>query len=199
MDIVDIRTQNLTETELQVIQAAANGMTLEKTAEHLGLTSIVVRLHRYRAVWKTDAKDICALVTNSLYEGWITVPDGMIFMPAEDESSVAGHALVSSEFDDARFVCPLNGRQLEVTRALATGLPIAEIAKILNISGVTVRKHIQRARDAAKSPTKIDLVATAIAEGWIAPPPKRSMGTGVAGEAAEESIQIRYIALGSAA
>ena len=199
MDIVDIHTPNLTAIEVEVIQAAAIGMTLEQTAEHLGLTSNVARLHRYRALWKTDAKDMCALVTNSIYEGWITVPDGMIFMPAEDESSIAGHALDSSEFDDARFVCPLNGRQLEVTRALATGLPIAEIAKILNISGVTVRKHIQRARDAAKSPNKIDLVATAIAEGWIAPPPKRSPGSLAAVESAEESVQIRYIALGSAA
>ena len=199
MDIVDVRTPNLTEAEINVIQAAANWMALEQTADPLGLTSIVACPHRYRARWKTGAMDMCGLVIDSIYAGWITVLDGTVLMSAEDESSATVNALDSSEAEDAAFGCPLGGGRLEVTRALATGLPIAEIAEILNLSGVTVRNHIQRARDAVESPNKFGLVATAISEGWITPLPTRSTGIVSIGASQAESWRILYIALGSAA
>lgn len=193
---VDKVIQSPTDIEIQVIQAAADGRTLDETAEHLGLTRADARLHRYRALRKTGAADMCVLVKTSIYEGWIPVPEGIIIMPPEDDLSPNRSTSDSGESGELGVGCPLSTRQLEVTRALATGLSITEIAEILNLSNVTIRNHIQRARDAAQAPNKIGLVATAIAEGWIAPPPTRFMGMVSIDTSGRESVQLRYIAVG---
>lgn len=64
---------------------------------------------------------------------------------------------------------PLTPRQLDVVAALARGRRAEEIADELNLSRVTVDRHLRAARTALSARTSGELVALCVARGLVAP------------------------------
>ena len=65
----------------------------------------------------------------------------------------------------------LTPRELEVLRALATGLSSAEIGARLSVSVNTVRTHIQNLTGKLGAHSKLEAVAIAMRRGLVLPPP----------------------------
>ena len=66
---------------------------------------------------------------------------------------------------------PLTPRELEVLRALATGLSTAEIGARLSVSVNTVRTHVQNVTGKLGAHSKLEAVAIAMRRGLVLPPP----------------------------
>lgn len=77
-----------------------------------------------------------------------------------------GRKLLANENGPAEE-CPLPSRQLECVLWLANGKTAIETGVILGLSPETIKKYLQKARDATDVTTGPALVALALRKGWI--------------------------------
>lgn len=54
--------KKLSPREIEIVQAAAGGASIKKTAEELGITKATVQNHRRRIIWKLS----CGNITNAV-------------------------------------------------------------------------------------------------------------------------------------
>jgi len=65
---------------------------------------------------------------------------------------------------------PLTGRETEILRAVAQGLPNKQIAKELGISLATVRNHVHNILEKLEVHSKLEATSLAFRRGWVSAP-----------------------------
>ncbi len=204
--VVDQRPVPLTNNEIAVTAAAAHGLTLEQAAAELGVSVESATLFRHWAMRKAGVSNPAALVATALANGGISVPSALIIVQPETgqrarRGTIQAQRQVSVHGPDRQLDmeqhqvrCPLTERQLQTIRGLAIGLAISQIAGVLELSEITVRNHIQRARARLDAPNRVSVAVAAISDGCIPPPPEHlRMGQPGLGADAVSQSQRAYV------
>ena len=191
---MDQRHVPFTKNEIAVTQATARGLTLAQAAVELGISVESTSLSHRWAMRKAGVSNSAALVATAILNGWISVPQKLIYIQPDTGQWSPDEPGQQSQIELHQVRCPLTRRQLQIVRGLALGLSISRISDLLDLSEITVRNHIQRARARLNASNRVSLTVAAISDGYIPPPPEhlRVAQAGVGAEGAR-SGQPAYV------
>lgn len=117
---------NFTTRECQVLDLIGQGLRGMQIAEQLGVSELTIRKHRSSIMRKAGLQSTAGLIAF-----------------ARGAATPAAEAPAADPLDWTR----LRPREAEIIRHVIAGRTSKEIARLLDISPLTVRKHRERTRD----------------------------------------------------